>query len=127
MFMFYQTRKLPLGDCKGNAFMTTVASRGRGKGIVVRIGVSTEIGKISSAIAATPHTKTNIEKKLGQLGLWLVIISLVLVLIIVGIGLGYKRPAKETILVGVSLAVSVIPEGLVAVVTSLIFLGFNIF
>jgi P-type Ca2+ transporter type 2C len=38
-----KTRKLPLGDCKGNAFMTTVVARGRGKGIVVRTGEATEV------------------------------------------------------------------------------------
>jgi Ca2+-transporting ATPase len=38
-----KTRKLPLGDCKGNGFMTTVVSRGRGKGIVVRTGNNTEV------------------------------------------------------------------------------------
>ncbi len=38
-----QTRKLPLGDCKGNAFMATMVARGRGKGIVVRSGLYTEV------------------------------------------------------------------------------------
>lgn len=98
--------------------MTTVVSRGRGKGVVVRTGLSTEIGKISSAISSAPHVKTDIEKKLSQLGLWLVILSFLLVILIVVIGIAWKNDAKEMVLVGISLAVSVIPEGLVAVVTS---------
>ncbi|RKO88309.1 E1-E2 ATPase-domain-containing protein [Blyttiomyces helicus] len=40
-----RTRRLPLGDCKGNAFMATVVARGRGKGIVVRTGSNTEVRK----------------------------------------------------------------------------------
>ena len=97
--------------------MTTVVSRGRAKGIVVRTGTTSEIGKISSAIAATPHVKTNIEKKLTQLGMWLVFISVALVVIIVVIGIAWKNDARDMALIGISLAVSVIPEGLVAVVT----------
>jgi Ca2+-transporting ATPase len=97
--------------------MTTVVSRGRAKGIVVRTGVSTEIGKISSAISSAPHVRTNIEKKLSQLGKWLVFISIALVVLIVVIGISWKNNAKGMVYIGISLAISVIPEGLVAVVT----------
>jgi Ca2+-transporting ATPase len=62
--------------------------------------------------------KTNIEIKLAQLGLWLVIIAIALVVLIVVIGILWRRDALEMVLIGISLAVSVIPEGLVAVVTS---------
>ena len=103
--------------------MTTVVSRGRAKGIVVRTGLSTEIGKISSAISSASHVKTNIEKKLSQLGMWLVAISVALVVIIVVIGIIWKNDVKEMIFIGISLAISVIPEGLVVVVTSSMALG----
>ncbi|EGF84084.1 hypothetical protein BATDEDRAFT_15466 [Batrachochytrium dendrobatidis JAM81] len=118
-----RTRRLPLGDCKGSAFMTTVVAKGRGKGIVVRTGISTEIGKISQAISSTPHQKSNIEKKLSTLGQILVAIALILVVIIICIGLGYKRSGSDMLKVGISLGVSVIPEGLVAVVTVAMALG----
>ncbi|KAJ3325453.1 P-type ATPase [Boothiomyces sp. JEL0866] len=118
-----RTRKLPLGDCKGNAFMTTVVSRGRGRGIVVRTGTSTEIGKISAAISGAAHAKTNIEKQLSKLGMWLVALAVLLVVIIVVIGLLWKRPTIDMVDIGISLAVSVIPEGLVAVVTIAMALG----
>lgn len=38
-----KVRKLPLGDCKGNAFMSTVVAKGRAKGIAVRTGEQTEV------------------------------------------------------------------------------------
>ncbi|KAG2234949.1 hypothetical protein INT48_005103 [Thamnidium elegans] len=41
-----KTRKIPIGDCKGNAFMSTTIARGRAKGIVVRTGIQTELGRI---------------------------------------------------------------------------------
>lgn len=99
--------------------MTTVVCRGRGKGIVVRTGIRTEIGKISEALASTPQAPSSIERKLTTLGKWLVLICLVLVILIVGIGVAYRRDAIEMVKVGISLGVSVIPEGLVAVVTGI--------
>jgi len=118
-----RTRKIPLADCKGNAFMGTVVAHGRGKGLVVRTGDNTEIGKISNSITSQPQAKTNIQRKLDILGKWLVVIAIVLCIIIVVINLLYGNPTRETINVGLSLAVSVIPEGLVAVVTVTMALG----
>ncbi|KAJ3215942.1 P-type ATPase [Dinochytrium kinnereticum] len=112
-----RSRRLPLGDCKGNAFMTTVVARGRGKGIVVRVGEATEIGRISKAITSVPNEPTPIQKKLDFLGKLLVAVALFLCTLVVVIGILYKRNAIDMIKVGVSLAVSVIPEGLVAVTT----------
>ncbi|KAI9345199.1 hypothetical protein BDR26DRAFT_800529 [Obelidium mucronatum] len=112
-----RTRKIPLTDCKGSAFMTTVVARGRGKGIVVRTGESTEIGRISKAITGAKNEETPIQKKLATLGKWLVFLAVFLCILVVIIGVCYKRPAVDMVKVGLSLAVSVIPEGLVAVVT----------
>jgi len=118
-----RTRKIPLADCKGNAFMGTVVAHGRGKGLVVRTGEYTEIGKISNSITSQPQAKTSIQRKLDILGKWLVVIAIVLCIIIVVINLIYGNDTKTTIEIGLSLAVSVIPEGLVAVVTVAMALG----
>lgn len=118
-----RTRKLPLGDCTGNAFMTTVVSKGRGKGIVVRSGENTEIGRISKAIVQQPNQKTALEKKLRYLGMILVAAAILLCVLIVVIGVLWKRDTRSTILSGIALAVSVIPEGLVAVVTITMAIG----
>ena len=60
-----------------------------------------------------PHL---LYRKLATLGKWLVLISLVSFALVVAIGLG-RGYGTEIVEVGVSLAVSVIPEGLVTVVT----------
>lgn len=117
------TRKLPLGDCKGNAFMSTVVAKGRGKGIVVRTGHNTEIGKISAAITSQPSVKTPIQQRLNRLGLYLVIVSVVACVLMVVIGVAWGNNAGEMVKIGISLAVSVIPEGLVAVVTVTMAIG----
>ncbi|KAJ1505542.1 hypothetical protein HMI55_001554 [Coelomomyces lativittatus] len=71
----HETRRLPLGDCTTNAFMSTLVAKGRGQGIVVRIGVHTEMGKISKAITSTPALITPIQKKLKVLGMVLVVVA----------------------------------------------------
>ncbi|KAG0341530.1 P-type ATPase [Podila humilis] len=117
------TRKLPLGDCKGNAFMSTVVAKGRGKGIVVRTGRLTEMGRISAAITSQAKIMTPVQRKLAFLGKLLVAFAIVLCAVMAGIMIGYKHPVGESLKVALSLAVSVIPEGLVAVVTVTMALG----
>ncbi|KAJ2747374.1 hypothetical protein GGI20_000512 [Coemansia sp. BCRC 34301] len=114
-----RTRRLPLGDCKGNAFMSTLVSHGRGCGIVIRTGPKTEIGKISVAINRSASTvrRTPIQRKLTRLGLYLVLLALSLCAIIVICGVSWGRKFVPIFITGISLAVSVIPEGLVAVTT----------
>ncbi|KAG0291052.1 P-type ATPase [Linnemannia gamsii] len=128
------TRKLPLGDCKGNAFMATVVAKGRGKGIVVRTGHSTEMGKISAAIASAPKILTPVQRKLAMLGKVLVVVALVLCAVMAGIQVAYiqskdympkerSHKIQDAIITAISLAVSVIPEGLVAVTTVTMAMG----
>ncbi|KAF8948011.1 P-type ATPase [Haplosporangium gracile] len=117
------TRKLPIGECKGNAFMSTVVAKGRGKGIVVRTGRLTEMGKISAAITGHAKVLTPVQKKLAVLGKLLVVFAIVLCAVMAGIKIGYHNPTGESLKIALSLAVSVIPEGLVAVVTVTMALG----
>ncbi|KAI8349622.1 hypothetical protein EDC96DRAFT_519911 [Choanephora cucurbitarum] len=120
-----KTGKIPLGDCKGNAFMSTNVSNGRAKGLVVRTGLKTEIGKISTAIqnGSKKKVKTPIQRKLTRLGIYLVAMALFLCALVVAIGVAWKHDARDMVHIGLSLAVSVIPEGLVAVTTVTMALG----
>ncbi|CAG8547234.1 10270_t:CDS:10 [Paraglomus occultum] len=118
-----KTRHLPLADCKGNAFMSTMVAKGRAKGLVVRTGNNTEIGKISAAITSVPNVQTPIQRKLATLGKWLVVLAVLLCALVVAIGIAYARNTRDTITIGISLAVSVIPEGLVAVTTVTMAIG----
>lgn len=113
-----------LADRTNMAYMMTMVARGRGQGIVVRTGVHTEVGKSSKVLEEnTKDKKTNLQKKLTVLGRWLVALSIVLCGIVTGLGLLRGHSAMDMIKTGVSLAVSVIPEGLVAVTTVTMALG----
>eukprot|EP00727_Mastigamoeba_balamuthi_P001111 m51a1_g10998 hypothetical protein (1120) ;mRNA; f:347807-351840 len=126
-----QQRHLALGDMRNCAFMSTSVVRGRGCGVVTATGKTTEVGKISKALAKKDDNQTILQQKLRVLGKALVAIAVILCAIVVAIsllrlGLAHlldKTAVRETIELGVSLGVSVIPEGLIAVVTITMALG----
>ncbi len=112
-----------LGDQKNMAFMGTMAVRGSGKGIVLRTGMKTEMGKIAHLIEHTESTQTPLQHRLEQLGKVLIVVSLLLTAMVVVTGILHGHAAYKMFLAGVSLAVAAIPEGLPAIVTIALALG----
>ncbi|PJF18870.1 hypothetical protein PSACC_01281 [Paramicrosporidium saccamoebae] len=112
------TRRLQLVRCEGNAFMGTMVTRGTAIGVVVRTGAATEIGRIGAALNENTETKPSpLQRKMGILGKCLVLAAVVLCALVFTIGLiqGIDIPSMTRL--AISLAVSVIPEGLVAILT----------
>lgn len=114
---------LPLGDKKNVGFMGTMVTRGSGKGLVIRTGMDTEMGKIADLIENTETMSTPLQHRLEQLGKILIIVALILTVIFVLAGIMHGQPAMDMFLAGVSLAVAAIPEGLPAIVTIALALG----
>jgi Ca2+-transporting ATPase len=117
------TKRLPLGDRINMGYMSTMVVKGRGKGVVVATAEHTEMGKISLRLSKAKTPRTPLQKKLTRLGLWLVVVSVVLCVLIVVIGFARGNYWLDMLRVGISLAVSVIPEGLVAVTTVTMAIG----
>eukprot|EP00762_Andalucia_godoyi_P003234 ANDGO_06651.mRNA.1 Calcium-transporting ATPase len=118
-------RFLPVGDRTNMAFMSTTVLKGRGKGIVVNTGKTTEVGRISSAIVSSSSdgpTQTPLQRKLAKLAKILVAASIIGCVLVVIAGVSHGQGA-DIIFTAVALAVSVIPEGLQTVVTLTLSLG----
>ncbi len=60
-----------LGDRRNMAFMGTMATYGRGQGLVVSTGMETEMGRIAEMIQSYEEEPTPLQVRLDQLGKWL--------------------------------------------------------
>ena len=115
--------EVPLGDRENMAYSSTLVSYGRGKGIVVATGMSTEVGKIAGMIQSVPDTKTPMQVRIDQLGKFLGIAALAICLIIFVVGIIQGREVVAMFMTAVSLAAAAIPEGLPAVSTIVLAVG----
>ncbi|APF26275.1 calcium-translocating P-type ATPase, PMCA-type [Clostridium sporogenes] len=115
--------KTPLGDQKNMAFMSTLATYGRGTGIAVGTGMNTEIGKIAKMLEGEDKELTPLQKKLAELGKILGFAALGICALMFVVGLLQKRDILEMFLTAISLAVAAIPEGLPAIVTIVLAMG----
>lgn len=112
-----------LGDQKNMAFMSTLATYGRGIGIAVETGMNTQIGKIAKMLDEQENELTPLQKKLAELGKFLGFGAIAICAILFIVGLIQKRDLLEMFLTSISLAVAAIPEGLPAIVTIVLAMG----
>ncbi|GAB7053892.1 MULTISPECIES: calcium-translocating P-type ATPase, SERCA-type [Paenibacillus] len=112
-----------LGDQRNLGFMGTLLTRGSAKGVVIRTGMATEMGKIADLIQNTDAMETPLQHRLEQLGKILIIVALALTVMVVAAGILHGQEPYGMFLAGVSLAVAAIPEGLPAIVTIALALG----
>ena len=112
-----------LGDRTNIAYSGTLVSYGRGRGLVVATGMSTQLGLIAGMLQAVEEEATPLQRRLDQLGKVLGWAALAVCggVFLVGWARGFD--ALEMFLVAVSLAVAAVPEGLPAVVTITLALG----
>lgn len=113
----------PLGDRKNMAYTSSIVTYGRGSGIVTKTGMDTEIGQIAGMLENDDAGDTPLKRKLNTVGKVLTIIGLIICVLIFAIGAFYGRPLLPQFLVAISLAISIIPEGLPATATIIMALG----
>ncbi len=116
-FIGEKGRQLPLGDRRNMAYMSTIVTYGRGLGLVTATGMGTELGQIATMITESKEEMTPLQKRLGELGKILSLLSLLLCAALFVIAVLQKRNVPEMLITAISLAVAAVPEGLPAVVT----------
>ncbi|MGW8161146.1 MAG: cation-translocating P-type ATPase, partial [Desulfobulbales bacterium] len=107
----------PLAERTNMLFKGTALTRGSGEAVVVATGMQTELGRISSLVEMTVEEETPLEKRLNQLGNWLVWVSIALAALVAVTGIMVGRDLFLMIETGIALAVASIPEGLPIVAT----------
>ncbi|MGQ9490512.1 MAG: calcium-translocating P-type ATPase, SERCA-type [Anaerolineae bacterium] len=133
---------IPLGDRKNSAFMGTLVTYGRGKGLVTSTGMTTQIGMIAEMLQSYEEEPTPLQQKLDQLGRTLGVVALAICGLIFVYGVirdthpgvilqeglraylvAHEGEIIELFMTAVSLAIAAVPEGLPAVVTICLALG----
>ena len=114
---------LSVGDRKNMIHAGTIATYGRGRGVVVATGMETEFGKIAQMLQTVETGKTPLQGNLDKVGRLLARAGIIVVLLIVGLGLLRGQPFLEIFIFGIALAVAVVPEALPAVVTISLAIG----
>ena len=115
--------EIGIGDRKNMLFSSSLITYGRGKAIVVNTGMNTEVGKIAGMLDNAEKQETPLQQKLNDLGKTLGIACLAICAVIFVIGLLQGKEIIDMFMTAVSLAVAVIPEGLVAVSTIVLAIG----
>ncbi|MFD3157459.1 calcium-translocating P-type ATPase, PMCA-type [Haloimpatiens sp. FM7330] len=106
-----------------SVYMGTIILTGKGMAKVLGTGMNTEMGKIAHMLDNIENKKSPLKERLAHLGKVLVILCLVVCAAVTIMGIIRGQDAYQMFLLGVSLAVAAIPEGLAAIVTVALALG----
>lgn len=114
----------PLGDRVNMAYSSSIVMYGNATGIVVGTGMNTEVGKIANLLDEQDETDTPMKRKLNSVGKTLSLVGLIVCVLVLGISLirDYTKWVSM-IMTAISLAISIIPEGLPATSTIIMALG----
>lgn len=110
-----------IGDRLNMVYKDTVVLYGRGKAVVTATGIATEMGKISQLLQHEDQKTTPLNSELNTLGKKLTIFAAAVAILIFFIIL-FLDPSqvKNAFLTSVSMAIAVVPEGIPAVVTTVL-------
>ncbi len=117
-----------LADRTNMSYNGTAVVRGRGRGVVVATSMDTEIGRIASLLDSATEERTPLQQQIAWLGRALgitvvVLAAIVVAAILVSSPISGAAEVIDALLVGVSLAVAAVPEGLPAILSVVLALG----
>lgn len=115
--------EVPVAERKNLVYMGTIVTYGRATAVVVHTGMSTEIGRIATAIQEIKPEKTPLQKSIGKLSRYIIVIFLSISILLIAVGVFKGLGWLDMFLLAVAAAVSAIPEGLPAVVTVVLAIG----
>jgi magnesium-transporting ATPase (P-type) len=118
----------PLAERSNMVYKGTAVTQGVGRALVVATGMRTEMGRIAELLEQTAEERTPLQREIARVGLVLGRAVLVIAVVVVGAVLFESpidtlRELVSVLLLGVSLAVAAVPEGLPAILSVVLALG----
>ncbi len=109
-------------------FKGTAVVQGTGLALVTATGMATEMGRIAHLLATTPEQATPLQKEVRQIGVMLgravlLIAAVVVVTVLLMTEVRSLADVEAVLLLGVSLAVAAVPEGLPAILSLVLAIG----
>jgi Ca2+-transporting ATPase len=118
-----ELRDTPLGDRSDMVYMNTSVTRGSGEFVVTATGMATEVGNISGLLQGERDAKTPLTRQLDTLTNQILLIGGVALVASMAINLARGDEFKAVFTAAVAFAISAIPTGLPAVVTTILSMG----
>ena len=120
--------RLALGDRANMAYKGTAVTGGTGRAVVTATGMGTEMGSIATMLDETKEEETPLQLEIDRVGSLLgrVVVAIAVIIMITIALLQTPQSASDWVtilLLGVSLAVAAVPEGLPAVLSVVLALG----
>ncbi len=112
-----------LGDRHNMGFMNTSVTRGRAEMIVTTTGMGTEMGHIADLLNKTEDDKTPLQKQLDRLTMIIASLAGLAFILMILLGIRNGQPLEDVFISGIALAISAIPTGLPAVITTMYSMG----
>jgi P-type Ca2+ transporter type 2C len=121
-------RETGIPDRLNMIFRGTVVTFGRGVAIVTATGMGTELGRIAGLLETVEEPETPLQTEIGRLGRVLGIAVVIFAVVVTGSlfitsDVRGVDGAVDVLLIGVSLAVAAVPEGLATILTIVMALG----
>lgn len=98
-------------------YLGTIMIKGSCKAIVTAIGMGTRFGQLATKLTTIEEEKNPFEKNVSKLGRQLTLIGIIASALVFLYSFLYHQSLLEGLLVSVSLAVAVVPEGLPTIIT----------
>ncbi len=117
-----------LGDRLNMVFKGTAVAQGSGRAVVTATGMATQMGAIATLLDATQASPTPLQREVARIGrmLGIAVVVIAVVVVVTVLLLSDIRSAGDVItvlLLGVSLAVAAVPEGLPAILSVVLAMG----
>ncbi|HET9878773.1 MAG TPA: HAD-IC family P-type ATPase, partial [Candidatus Limnocylindria bacterium] len=117
-----------IGDRLNMVFSGTAVTMGRARAVVTATGMRTEMGRIATLLGQTDEERTPLQREISVLGRALGGAVIVIALVVTGTilltaDLEGPRAVVDVLLLGVSLAVAAVPEGLPAILSVILAIG----